>query len=131
MVDGDDYTNDDTLTPCNTPINRYHYCLQDNYGRCTEACTQEEHGSLLLIISPMALTYDDSIENLPVIYESIEGEWGVAVSADPPDGFYSIPADTLATSVADSTLPLNAVQFYRGRYRQRMDQYQADTQHSA
>ena len=109
VVDGDDHDNDDDLTSCSSPRVRYHYCLKDNTGKCQVAQTQEQHGSLLLIVSPTSLTFDDSVENLPVIYESVEGEWGVAVSANPPDGFYAIPSDSLSTSVTDSNI--NAVQF--------------------
>jgi hypothetical protein len=83
--------------------------LEDYYGHCSEGETQQQHGSLMLIVSPVNLEFTDTIAMLPIVYESLIGTWDVSVSADPPNGFYTYPASSLSTTVTDSIM--NAVQF--------------------
>ena len=65
-------------------------------------------GSLLLIAQPEYLEFTSSQELLPIIYESVEGDWSAIVQANPPQGFVSTPG-ALSTSVSDSRL--QALQF--------------------
>jgi len=108
---GDYYDDDDTsaLTSCSTGVTRFCQVIQDQTGKCTEADTHEEWGSLMLVVTPVALTFDDSLSYLPVTYESVVGDWSVSVTADPPYGFYATPSTALSASVTDSAM--NAVQF--------------------
>jgi len=111
-VDFDSHFDDDDstdLTSCNNSTTRFHGVIKDQTGKCTEANTHQEIGSLMFVVSPMALDFTDSVSYLPVIYESVEGDWGVSVSADPPYGFYTDPPTELSTFVTDSVM--NAVQF--------------------
>jgi len=74
-VDGDDDNhsyddNDDAeLSSCTNTTVRFHQVIQDQTGKCTEADTHEEHGSLMMVVTPVALTFTDSLAYLPVIYE--------------------------------------------------------------
>lgn len=114
-VDGDDdghnFDDDDDadVTSCSNTTVRFHQVIMDQTGKCTEADTHQEIGSLMLVVTPVALVFTDSVANLPIIYESVEGDWNVSVTADPPYGFYTIPSGALSTSVTDSIM--NAVQF--------------------
>jgi hypothetical protein len=105
------YDDDDTsqITACESDVLRFQQVVKDQTGKVTEADTHQEFGSLMLVVTPVTLTFDDSLAYLPVVYESVEGEWGVSVVADPPYGFYSVPDGALSTSITDSIV--NAVQF--------------------
>jgi hypothetical protein len=48
-------------------------------------------GSLLLITEPEYLEFTSNEEMLPIIYESVEGEWSSVVQADVPAGYVSNP----------------------------------------
>ncbi len=100
---------DDDLTTCSNSFVRFTQVMQDQTGRCTEADTHQEFGSLMLIVTPLSLVYTDTTAYLPIVYESVEGAWDVSVTADPPYGFYTVPAGALSTSVTDSVM--NTVQF--------------------
>jgi hypothetical protein len=100
---------EEDITPCSNNIIRFHQILKDQRGKLTEADTHQEYGSLMMVVTPVALSFDDSVAYLPVVYESVEGDWSVSVSADPPYGFYAEPSGSLSTSVTDSVI--NAVQF--------------------
>ena len=63
----------------------------------------------MLIVSPASMVFSDSVELLPVVYESVEGSWDVSVEPTPPYGFYATPGTALSTSVTDSTI--SSVQF--------------------
>lgn len=106
---GRDDDDDDELDACTDTKVRFHSIIKDQTGRCREADTHEEHGSLMLVVSPMELAFDDSVSYLPVVYESVEGNWDVSVSAEPPYGFYTEPSGELSASVTDSLI--DAVQF--------------------
>ncbi len=106
---GRDDDDDDDLDACSSSKVRFHAVIKDQSGRCREADTHEEHGSLMLVVSPMELDFEDSVSYLPVIYESVEGDWSVSVTAEPPYGFYTEPSGELSTSITDSVM--NAVQF--------------------
>ncbi len=109
-IDFDDHDDeDDDDNSCSNVALRFHSVLKDNNGKCREGYTQQQHGSLMLMVSPAALEFSDSVELLPVVYESVEGEWGVSVTAEPPYGFYAEPSDALSTTVTDSLM--SAVQF--------------------
>ena len=105
------YDDDDTsqIIACESDVTRYHQVVEDQTGKVTEADTHQEFGSLMLVITPVTLTFDDSLAYLPVVYESVEGDWSSSVTADPPYGFYATPSTALSTSVTDSVV--SAVQF--------------------
>jgi hypothetical protein len=63
-------------------------------------------GSELLIVEPDLMIWDDQEQEYPFGFES-EGDWGVGVSVEPPDGFVS-DASNLDTDVNDA---LEGVQF--------------------
>jgi hypothetical protein len=108
-IDGDDDRDDEENNgACTNAIMKFHTIIKDNNGKCSEGTTQQEHGSLMLMVTPATVVFDDSVELLPVVYESVEGDWDVTVSAEPPTGFYSSDS-ALSTSVTDSVL--HAVQF--------------------
>jgi len=107
--DGDDHEDEESDDGCSTSIVRFTEVMKDDHGNCTEGRTEHEYGSHMLILSPANLVFTDSEKLLPVIYESVAGDWSVSVTADPPSGFYATPGDALSTSVTDATL--SAVQF--------------------
>ncbi len=112
-VDGNsndrDDDNDDNLTACSNTKLRYHTVMKDQTGKCTEGDVHEEHGSLMMIVAPMTIEFTDSISYLPIVYESVVGDWSVSAGAEPPCGFYTYPATELSANVTDSVL--NAIQF--------------------
>lgn len=63
-------------------------------------------GSELLIIEPEYVIWDDTIQEYPFVFETI-GDWGVATSVTPPEGFVA-DYDSLSVDV-DNTI--EAVQF--------------------
>jgi hypothetical protein len=103
-VDGNDNDDEEDDGSCQSAILKFHAVLKDNNGKVKEGATQQQHGSLMLMISPASLEFSDSVELMPVVYESVEGDWGVSVSADPPYGFYAEPNTELSTFVTDSVI---------------------------
>jgi hypothetical protein len=83
--------------------------IQDANGKIRPMNTDAIPGSLLLISSPNYVEFTDTVELLPIVYESVNGDWGVSTTADPPEGFYSIPGEALQTEVTTSYI--NALQF--------------------
>lgn len=77
--------------------------MQRADGRCLPARTTEIPGSLLLVTEPEYLEFETEQELLPIIYESVEGEWSVSVEAAPPEGFVSDPAQPLTAELTDNT----------------------------
>ncbi len=63
-------------------------------------------GSELLIVEPDLVVWDDVEQEYPFGFES-EGDWGVGVAVEPPEGFEA-DADALSTIVEDS---MEALQF--------------------
>ncbi len=106
---GRDDDGDGDLDACATTKVRFHSVIKDQSGRCREGDVHQEHGSLMLVVSPWELDFEDSVSYLPLVYESVEGDWDVTVSTEPPYGFYTEPSGELSTSVTDSVM--NAVQF--------------------
>jgi len=104
-----DHDDGDDLDACSNNEVRFNTVIKDKDGKCKEGVNQVEHGSLLLIISPATLEFTDSTDNLPVVYESVDGNWDVEVQPTPPYGFYASPDGSLSTSVQDSVI--NGVQF--------------------
>ncbi len=107
--DDDDDDDEDEINPCTSTIVKFHSVLKDAKGKCVEGNTQLQHGSLMVMVSPATLEFDDTSALMPIVYESVEGDWSVSVTADPPYGFYAVPSDALSTSLTDSVL--SAVQF--------------------
>ena len=106
--DEDDYGDDDGDTD---PVfvdgaskSIFIQVLQDANGHIRPCNTDGIPGSLLLISSPNYIDFTDTTALLPIVYESVEGEWNVNVSATPPDGFYTLPDTTLTIDVLDSNL---------------------------
>ena len=99
----------DNIDPCTNNTLKFNCVIKDYSNKCSEGSTNVQYGSELLIISPAALEFTDSTENLPVVYESVDGIWSAEVSPTPPDGFYAIPDTSLSTTVTDSVV--DAVQF--------------------
>jgi hypothetical protein len=83
--------------------------VEDANGKIRPLNTDAIPGSLLLISSPDYMEFTDSIELLPIVYESVDGIWNISTSATPPDGFYSIPDTTIETFVTTSLI--NTLQF--------------------
>lgn len=104
-----DHDEDDDIDACSNTKIRLNTILKDKDGKCKEGVNQVEHGSLLWIVSPATLEFTDSTDNLPIVYESVEGDWDVSVLPTPPYGFYADPDNSLSTSVQDNVI--NAVQY--------------------
>ncbi|MBS1657826.1 MAG: T9SS type A sorting domain-containing protein, partial [Bacteroidetes bacterium] len=99
----------DDIDPCTNNVRKFNCVLKDYNSKCREGSTMIQYGSELLIMSPAALEFTDSTENLPIIYESVEGVWTAEVSPTPPEGFYALPDSSLTTTVSDSVV--DALQF--------------------
>jgi hypothetical protein len=97
----------DKLAP-NSTTRKHLHVFQEAYGECVAANTEEEEGSLLLISQPEYLEFTSATELLPIVYESVEGDWSVTVEATPPQGF-TLDQPSLSVSLTDSTL--QTVQF--------------------
>ena len=54
-----------------------------------------------MISEPAYFEFTDSTELLPVIYESVDGDWQSQIQADVPEGFVATPG-TMNTSVTTS-----------------------------
>jgi hypothetical protein len=99
----------DDVDPITANARKFNCVIKDYNNKCREGSALVQYGSELLIISPAALEFVDSTENLPVVYESVEGLWSSQISSTPPEGFYAIPDTALTIEVTDSTV--DAVQF--------------------
>jgi hypothetical protein len=75
-------------------------------GKKLPGKTRIETGSLLLIIEPEYVLWDQAEQPYPFVFESV-GEWGVTVTVTPPEGFV---ADYEALT-ADVDNELESVQF--------------------
>lgn len=75
-------------------------------GRKKPAKTRVETGSLLLIVEPEFIVWDQPEQPYPFVFESI-GEWGVTATIAPPEGFVA-DYESLAADVDNE---LEAVQF--------------------
>lgn len=74
-------------------------------GKIAPAVTTAIPGSLLLITEPEYLDFTSGEELLPIIYESVAGQWSAVVQADVPEGFVCNPG-TQQASVATSEIQL-------------------------
>jgi hypothetical protein len=107
--DGDDDGDDDNhFQGCNSK-DMFLQVNEDANGKIRPCNTDAIPGSLLLICSPNYVEFTDSVELLPIVYESVDGLWGVSTSATPPEGFYSVPDSSLETLVTTSLI--NTLQF--------------------
>jgi hypothetical protein len=106
---GDDDGDDDPQFQACYLKDMFLQIIQDNNGTIRPANTDAIPGSLLLISSPTYINFTDSVELLPIVYESVDGLWGVSTTADPPQGFYSVPDTALQTEV--NTSYINSLQF--------------------
>ena len=97
----------DTLTTGST-ARVYLQVIKTASGRIAAARTTEVQGSLLVASEPAYLEFTGIEELYPIVYESVEGDWNVRVTADPPPGFVSSPG-TLSTELA--TNDARALQF--------------------
>jgi hypothetical protein len=76
-------------------------------GSSVPAKTTKRTGSLLYIVEPEWVEWDSATELYPFVLDAPDGEWGVTVSVQPPEGFTAdYPA--LSETVADG---YKAVQF--------------------
>jgi hypothetical protein len=91
------------LLATSSTTDKYLQVIRNAAGKILPATTTAVPGSLLLIAQPSYLEFTSSEELLPIVYESVEGQWSVFVRADPPEGFVGNPG-ALSTSVSDSTL---------------------------
>ena len=107
--DGDDDGDDDSQFQGCASKDMFIQIIQDANGKITPSNTDAIPGSLLLISSPNYLEFTDTTALLPIIYESVDGQWGVQTSAVPPEGFYSVPSTELQTEV--NTSYINSLQF--------------------
>lgn len=82
--------------------------IKNAAGKIMAATTTAIPGSLLLIAEPEVLEFTSDQEYLPIVYESVEGEWAITAQVEPSEGFISTP-NQLSVSVSDSTE--QAVQF--------------------
>jgi Tol biopolymer transport system component len=82
--------------------------VQNGGGKAMAAKTTAIPGSLLLVTEPECLEFTSDQELMPIIYESIEGDWKVTVHAEAPEGFVSNPG-AMSADIPDSSL--QAVQF--------------------
>ncbi|MEA3248750.1 MAG: hypothetical protein U9Q03_00130, partial [Patescibacteria group bacterium] len=55
-------------------------------GTSVPAKTTKKDGSVLYIIEPEYIEWDDTQELYPFVFDS-EGDWGVTVTVEPPEGF--------------------------------------------
>ncbi len=101
--DGDDDGDDDPAFQAGCSKDMYIQIIEDAYGKVRPANTDCIPGSLLLITAPNYIEFTDSIELLPIVYESVEGAWEVGVTATPPEGFYSVQ-DSLQAQLNTSNL---------------------------
>ena len=97
----------DLLAPGST-TQKYLQAGTNGAGKTFPAKTTSVPGSLLLIIEPEYLEFTSDTELLPIIYESVDGDWSSVVQTDPPEGFVASPG---ALSADVSTSTMEAVQF--------------------
>ncbi len=57
-------------------------------GTSVPAKTSKHDGSVLYVIEPEYIEWDDTTELYPFVFDS-EGDWGVTVTVEPPEGFTS------------------------------------------
>jgi hypothetical protein len=93
----------------NHAVRKHLHVIQRANGSCLPAEGTEIPGSLLLVTEPQYLEFETAVELLPIVYESIEGDWNVSVEATPPEGFVCDPPEALTASLTDNTL--QALQF--------------------
>ncbi len=87
---------------------KYLQVIKNGQGQILPARTTGIPGSLLLVVEPEYLEFTSNTFLMPIVYESVDGEWGVSVQASPPNGFVSYPSQ-LSTEVV--TGDLQALQF--------------------
>jgi hypothetical protein len=63
------------------------------------------------MVEPEYLDFTTSEENLPIVYESIDGDWNIDVALDPPEGFVYNPDSVLTVHVNNQDAPTGAVEF--------------------
>ena len=73
----------------------------DGNGKIHPMSSTEVEGTLLVISEPAYFEFTDSTELLPIIYESVDGDWQSQIQADVPEGFVATPG-TMNTSVTTS-----------------------------
>lgn len=81
--------------------------MQNARGKNAPGKQTERIGSLLYIIEPEYVLWDNETELYPFVFESL-GDWEVAVTVEPPEGFVS-DYDSLSEDV---NTEIKAVQFY-------------------
>jgi PKD repeat protein len=91
----------DVLT-ANTTTQKYLQAGTNGAGKTFPMKTTSVPGSLLLIAEPEYLEFTSDTELLPVIYESIDGDWGSNIQVDVPEGFVATPG-TLQADVTTGT----------------------------
>ncbi|MEA3249657.1 MAG: hypothetical protein U9Q03_04870 [Patescibacteria group bacterium] len=66
-------------------------------GTSVPAKTSKHDGSVLYVIEPEYIEWDDTTELYPFVFDS-EGDWGVTVTVEPPEGFVA-DYENLSTEV--------------------------------
>ena len=107
--DGDDDGDDDNHFQSCDSKDMFLQIIEDANGKIRPSNTDAIPGSLLLISSPNYMEFTDSVELLPIVYESVDGSWDISTMATPPEGFFSIPDSSIETTVTTSTI--NTLQF--------------------
>jgi len=97
----------DLLAP-NSVTQKYLQAIMNGAGKVAPAKITIVAGTLLLIAEPEYLEFTSETELLPIIYESVDGDWNAVVKAEAPEGFVSNPG---AVSVDVGTTQLQAAQF--------------------
>jgi hypothetical protein len=75
------------LNPGQTKNGKMHVIVRAN-GHAECADDDEDNGSILYTITPEEITWDNTVEPYPFVFES-EGDWDVTVTVTPPAGFVS------------------------------------------
>jgi len=65
----------------------------DGNGKIHPMSSTEVEGTLLVISEPAYFEFTDSTELLPIIYESVDGDWQSQIQADVPEGFVATRHD--------------------------------------
>ncbi|ODS40758.1 MAG: hypothetical protein A7315_07665 [Candidatus Altiarchaeales archaeon WOR_SM1_79] len=92
---------------CNEEMYKYLQVIKKANGEFVPAKYTKKNGSVLLIIEPEYILWDNQTELYPFVFESL-GDWNVTVMVSPPEGFVA-DHDNLSEEV---NTEVEAVQFY-------------------
>ena len=92
---------------CNEEMHKYLQIIKKADGRFVPAKYTKKTGSLLLIIEPEYILWDNETELYPFVFEGL-GNWSVTATVSPPEGFVS-DYDVLSEDV---NTEVDALQFH-------------------